>query len=268
MMSEILQIRELKKYFGGTKAVDDFSADIQAGSITGLIGPNGSGKTTVFNLITGFLKPDSGSVYFTNSSLPTTHYPLHNKKPHHIARMGIGRTFQDMRLIHRLTVLDNLLLGFQQNLGESVAGALIGWGNSTDRKNAFRAEKIMEFVGLTGVRYHLASDISYGQQKLLSLGVALSLSPTLLLLDEPFSGVSPAMVEKIISLLRALTGKENSPHYPLPTTHCTVFLIDHDLEAVKNVCDEVIVMDEGKKIVQGPPSVIREDPRVMEAYFT
>jgi len=89
-----------------------------------------------------------------------------------------------------------------------------------------------------------------------------------LLLDEPFSGVSPAMVEKIISLLRALTGKENSPPYTLPTTHCTVFLIDHDLEAVKNVCDEVIVMDEGKKIVQGPPSVIREDPRVMEAYFT
>lgn len=256
-MSEILRLESVKKYFGGTKAVDGFSAVVKTGMITGLIGPNGCGKTTVFNLITGFLKPDSGDILFRTPSSPATRPSLLRTNPHLIVRKGIARTFQEMRLIRKMTAVEHVFLGFPNNSGESVSGALIGKGSRIDRANSAKVDEIIEFVQLNEVRRHPASEISYGQQKLLSIGCVLALSPRLLLLDEPFSGLSLVMVGRVSAVLKSLIMKG-----------MTIFFIEHNLSAVRDVCDEVIVMIEGKMIMQGETSVILNDPRVAQAFFS
>lgn len=249
-MPDILKMAGLTKRFGGTQAVSDFSAEIRTGAITGLIGPNGCGKTTLFNLITGFLRPDAGEIKFDG-------LPVLRRRPQAIVRLGIGRTFQEMRLIRKMSVAENILLSFPHNSGESVFGALLWrWGHF-EKANSARLDEIIDFVQLGEVRRHPASEISYGQQKLLSIGCVLSLSPRLLLLDEPFSGLSPVMIQKISGLLKTLVASGK-----------TIFLIEHNLQAVEKGCDDVIVMNEGKKLVQGPPTVIRDDPRVLEAYLS
>lgn len=249
----MIEIKNLHKNFDGLKAVDDFSLIIQQGKITSLIGPNGAGKTTVFNIVTGFLEPDSGTVSFKNSSLS-------DLTPWQIAQRGIARTFQNLRLFKRLTALENVLLGEKHQSGERFLNALFNFSSESKehKDHLSKAISLLEFVGLKDYQNELAENLSYGQQKLLTIACCLASEPEVLLLDEPVSGVQPAMIEKIVSILKELVNKEDK----------TVFLIEHDIDFVLKISDFVVVMDEGKKIAEGDPSVISSSPEILEAYLS
>lgn len=249
----MLEMKSLSKSFDGVRAVDDFSLSVQTGKITSLIGPNGAGKTTAFNIITGFLSPDEGDVVFDG-------HALLKQPPYRIARIGINRTFQNLRLFKRLTALENALLGRQDQNGERFFNALLMFSkNSAEhRRHMEKAEALLEFVGLQDHKDELAENLSYGQQKLLSIACCLAAEPQLLLLDEPVSGVQPAMIEKIVEIIRDLVSNQ----------HRTVLLIEHNIDFVLDISDTVVVMDEGRKIAEGRPSVIKDSPEILEAYLS
>jgi ABC-type branched-subunit amino acid transport system ATPase component len=249
----MLEIKEISKAFDGVNAVDDFSLLVQEKKITSLIGPNGAGKTTAFNIVTGFLSPDAGEVLFRGHSLS-------NKPAYRIARKGITRTFQNLRLFEKLTACDNVLLGRQNQKGEKFFNALFSFSKNSPehRSHVEKAEALLEFVGLHDHRDEFAENLSYGQQKLLSIACCLAAEPDLLLLDEPVSGVQPAMIEKIVNIIRELVSKQRK----------TVLLIEHNIDFVLNISDTVVVMDEGKKIAEGTPSTIKNSPEILEAYLS
>ncbi len=249
----MLEIKNLYKNFDGVQAVSDFSLTLQPQRITSLIGPNGAGKTTVFNVVTGFFPPTSGEVLYRSQSVM-------GQSPWKIARMGISRTFQNLRLFHKLTTLENVLLGRQNQNGERFLNALLRFSEKSPeyKANIEKAMSLLEFVGLADHKDELAENLSYGQQKLLSIACCLSSDPELLLLDEPVSGVQPAMVERIESILRELVEKQSK----------TVFLIEHDIEFVLKISDTVVVMDDGKKIAEDVPPVIQNNAEILEAYLS
>jgi ABC-type branched-subunit amino acid transport system ATPase component len=248
----MLKIKNLYKTFDGLKAVDDFSCSIEQGKIIGLIGPNGAGKTTLFNIITGFLECNSGEVIFNDKNIL-------DKPSYKITSYGISRTFQDLRLINHITVLENVLLSFQNQMGENLSN--IFFRNKlcveTENKNKIKAIALLKFAGIEEKANDLAGNMSYGQQKLLSIVCCLAAKPKLILLDEPVSGVQPAMIEKITEMLKQLV-KEGK----------TIFFIEHNMDFVLKVSDRVIVMDEGKKIAEGEPAVIRNNHEILEAYLS
>lgn len=248
----ILEIKNLQKSFDGVRAVNDFSLTVEEKKITSLIGPNGAGKTTVFNLITGFLLPDSGDMFFNGKSLL-------RQPPWKIARHGITRTFQNLRLFKGLTVFENVLLGRQGHKGEEFLPALLSFSpdSSEHRSHVEKAGTLLEFVGLQDKRDELAENLSYGQQKLLSIACCLAAEPQLFLLDEPVSGVQPAMIEKIIEVVRVLVAQGK-----------TILLIEHNIDFVLNISDTVVVMDEGKTIAEGVPAVIKNSPEILETYLS
>lgn len=249
----MLEVKNLYKSFDGVQAVQDFSLRLRQGRITSLIGPNGAGKTTVFNIVTGFLLPSRGEVTFKNK-------PLTNLSPWKITRLGISRTFQNLRLFKKLTVLENILLGRQNQNGENFLNALLSFSaTSPDHKSHLeKAHSLLEFVGLTEMKDSIAENLSYGQQKLLSIACTLATEPQVLLLDEPVSGVQPAMIEKIFSILKELVEKQGK----------TIFLIEHDIDFVLKISDTVVVMDDGKKIAEGEPSAIKNNSEILEAYLS
>lgn len=249
----MLEIKSIHKSFDGIRAVDDFSLSAQEGRITSLIGPNGAGKTTAFNIVTGFIKPDGGDVLLDGRSL--TKLP-----PYRVARLGINRTFQNLRLFKKLTARENVLLGRQNQNGERFFNALFAFSNSSQeyRGHVAKAEALLEFVGLQDHGNELAENLSYGQQKLLSIACCLAAEPKLLLLDEPVSGVQPAMIERIVEVIHELVSNQ----------HKTVLLIEHNIDFVLNISDTVVVMDEGRKIAEGKPSVIKDLPEILEAYLS
>ena len=250
-MSHWLHIESLNKHFNGVKALDGFSCALDKGEILGLIGPNGAGKTTLFNVITGFLSADSGRIVFDGIA-------LHKKPAHRIANRGVARTFQKLRLIRQISVLDNVLLSFRNQPGENLFNTFLrpGRANSTERKNRNTACQTLEQCGLAEKIEAQASDLSYGQQKLLSLVCCLVSGADLLLLDEPVAGIAPTMIETILDIIRELPGQGKS-----------VILIEHNLDAVMQVCDRVVFMDAGQKVCQGTPQQVRSDKRVIEAYL-
>lgn len=229
--------------------MSDFSCDVARSEIVGIIGPNGSGKTTFFNVVTGFLRPDSGTARYGEEDLLA-------RPAWRVAGIGIARTFQIVRLVHRLSVLENVLLSFRRHPGEDLLNVFFRPGICTarERENRATAASLLEYAGLAGKQRDPADALSYGQQKLLSLTCCLASGADLLLLDEPVSGVAPEMLERITAILRGLPKKGKS-----------VLLIEHNIDVVMSLCSRVIFMDTGVKVCEGTPAEVRDNPRVMEA---
>ncbi|MBC6952115.1 ABC transporter ATP-binding protein [candidate division KSB1 bacterium] len=251
MTDALLTVSNLSKTFDGLKAVEDFSCTIAKSKIVGLIGPNGAGKTTVFNIITGFLAADAGEIHYAGKNI--TRLP-----PYRIAHNGIVRTFQDLRLIASLPVIENILLARQKQTGENwlATFALRKKVLKEEHENRQIALDILNQVGLANKHEHLAGALSYGQQKLLTLACCLAAEADLLLLDERVSGVHPSMIEKMLALMAQLAASGK-----------TILFIEHNLDVVMQVSDHVIVMDAGRKIMEGRPEAVKNDPEILEAYL-
>ncbi|GAA3538870.1 ABC transporter ATP-binding protein [Nonomuraea rosea] len=238
-----LRTEGLTKSFGGVLAVDGATVSLREGRINGLIGPNGSGKTTFFNLVTGMIKPDAGRVLYRDRDLT-------GLAPHRIAHAGLGRTFQLCRVFARLTVLENMLVAVRRTrLRELLTGL-------RDKGEIERARHWLRRMGIEHLEDAEARDLSYGQQKLLELAAVLMAEPELVLLDEPAGGVNPALIDRIVGLVRDLNAEGR-----------TFLVVEHNMDMVMGMCDHVIVFDRGAPIAEGPPALVREDPRVLEAYL-
>ncbi|KKO11222.1 hypothetical protein LCGC14_0016980 [marine sediment metagenome] len=251
MSEAILKVTGLSKSFDGVRALSDLSCDLCRGEILGLIGPNGAGKTTLFNVVTGFIAPEGGKV-----SLKST--DITGLAPHRLANRGIARTFQDLRLIRQLSALDNALLSFRDQPGERLGNVFFRArrGREHERQNRQEAIRLLEDAGIAEKADDPAEDLSYGQQKLLSLVCCLAARAEVVLLDEPVAGIAPEMKEKILGMIRDLRDNGKS-----------VVLIEHDLDAVMQTCDRVVFMDAGAKVSEGTPQEVRNDPKVIEAYI-
>lgn len=228
----ILDVTDVTKRFGELVAVDHVSFGIERGTFVGLIGPNGAGKSTLFNLITGVLSPTSGSVHFDGEDI--TGNALRKN-----AERGLVRTFQQTRVLERMTVRENLLIASQLT-------------NSPES----RAQELLETIELADKQDTLARDLSFGQQKLISISQVLMLEPELILLDEPLAGVNPTMENKILEIMRSQLERGK-----------TFVLVEHDMDVVMSECDDVVVMESGSVLTRGPPSTVQQNERVLEAYF-
>jgi ABC-type branched-subunit amino acid transport system ATPase component len=251
MTDKLLTLEALSKSFGGLQAVNDLSFDVKAGTITSLIGGNGAGKTTAFNLITGNLTPDTGQIYFRGARVD-------GLPPHKVARAGIARGFQELRLFNRLSALDNIEAAVPNQQGEGILRALTGGRRLKEERNATRArsDTLLRDLTIESQSNTLAERLSYGQQKLLSLGRLLAAQGELLLLDEPTSGLSPAMVDDFCARMRRLTESGK-----------TILLIEHNVEIVMRLSDWIIVMHQGTKIAEGKPDDVRNNVTVMHTYL-
>jgi ABC-type branched-subunit amino acid transport system ATPase component len=250
-VSAILELEGLSKRFGGLVAVENLSFSVRPGKITSLIGGNGAGKTTVFNLVTGYLAPDAGRITYRGRRID-------GLPPHRIARTGISRGFQELRLFNRLTARDNVLAAIPDQRGESLLRSLFG-GRSLRAEaqlNEARTDAVLGELTLAGHADMLAERLSYGQQKLLALGRQVAAQGELLLLDEPTAGLSPAMVEDFCNRMRALVAAGR-----------TILLIEHNVEIVMRLSDQVIVLHQGGKIAEGTPQEVRSNASVMHTYL-
>jgi ABC-type branched-subunit amino acid transport system ATPase component len=239
----LLEVKGLRKSFGGLRAVDDLSFDVRPGTITGLIGPNGSGKTTAFNLIDGTMRRDGGEVWLDGKRIDTL-------KPWRRAHLGLGRTFQITRLFRQMSVLENVVAPLQRfSLRQMAAGAVAG-------HEVERARELLEFVGMAQFAHRPASDLSFGQQKLVELAQILMLDPRLILLDEPAGGINPTLIERLMEKIVELNAAGK-----------TFLIVEHNMPLVARLCDPVVVLARGTRIAAGSAAVIQRDPVVLDAYL-
>jgi ABC-type branched-subunit amino acid transport system ATPase component len=247
----LLEVRGLVKRFQGVTAVDAVDLSVEAGELVSLIGPNGSGKTTIFNCVTGYLPADGGRVLFRGRDLT-------GAPPHRVARLGLGRTFQQVSVFARLSVLQNLLVFVQQHQEESLLARLVRTRRvrGLEREAMDRAHMLLDLVGLGARADAPAGSLSYGQRKLLSFAATLMPDPEMLLLDEPAAAINPTMINQMKEHILALNRQGK-----------TVLLVEHNMDVVMDISQRVVVLDHGQKLAEGPPDAIRRDPRVVEAYF-
>lgn len=246
---DVLSCSAVSKSFGGASVLDRVTLSFPGAGVAALVGPNGAGKTTLFNILTGFLRPDTGECCINGRQIASL-------APHEIAKLGVGRTFQEVRLIRQLSVVENLSLAQPDQNGERIFTALAPRGDrSQEIRNRQSAYALLERLQLDGVANGSAGDLSYGQQKLLSLGCCLAMRPNIMLLDEPLSGVHPTLALEIVELI-ADAGRSGT----------LVIFVEHDLEAVVSLADEVIVLHHGAMLARGSPAEILKLPEVVEAY--
>lgn len=248
----VLEVRNLHLSFFGIKALDDVSLDIKEGKIVGLIGPNGAGKTTLFNCVTGFLKPDQGKIFFKNKDITEC-------SSYEIALRGISITFQLVKNFGDLTVLENMIIAIQEHQERSLFLRFIRarFVRENEKKAIERAKFLLKFMGLDHLAKEKASNLSYGQQKILSVAQALMPEPDILLLDEPTAAVNPALIKEIQSYLTELNEKRGQ----------TIFLIEHNMDVAMSLCKRIIVMSSGRIIAEGTPEEIQNNEEVKDAYF-
>jgi len=247
----LLSAASISKQFGGLSALSDVSLHIRRGEIYGLIGPNGAGKTTLFNVITGLYQPSSGRFHFNGKTFQAA-------KPHLLAKAGIARTFQNIRLFANLTALENVMIGRHVRTRAGVFGALLRDSGTRQEERAIseRARELLRYVGIEKPAQTLARNLSYGEQRRLEIARALATDPLLLALDEPAAGMNATETENLKILLQTIRA-----------SGITVLLIEHDVKLIMGLCDRVAVLDYGKKIAEGIPEQVRKDPAVIAAYL-
>jgi len=241
----LLLVDSACKAFGGVQALSECSVGVEEGTIAGLIGPNGSGKTTLFNVATGYERVDRGEIYFSGRRITRA-------SPDRVFALGLGRTFQLTRIFSRLSVMENMLVASQAGR-RGLRSLCTRAGSPGERR---RALELLEFVGIARLASKPAGSLSYGQRKLLELAYVLVADPAVILLDEPAGGVNPSLINHIADRIRELNRQGK-----------TFFVVEHNMEFVMSLCHQVTVMHQGTAILTGPPSTVRSDPRVLDAYL-
>jgi ABC-type branched-subunit amino acid transport system ATPase component len=244
-MTAIIEVDNVTKAYGGVVANKDISLSVEQGSITGLIGPNGSGKTTMFNSIVGFHPIDAGSIRFEGREISRLRVP-------EIARLGLLRTFQQTRIYGRMSCMENMLISVPYR--KQRFADLFGGHEAEDRE---RAEALLDFVGLYEKRYLLGGDLSFGQQKLLEFGMALMNQPTVLMLDEPTAGINPTLINGLIDRLKRANHELG----------ITLFVIEHNMRVIMNLAERIYCFAHGQLLAEGTPDEIQSDQRVIDAYL-
>ena len=250
--STVLKLSELTKFFGGLRAVHDFDVEIQEGELVGLIGPNGAGKTTIFNMVTGIYPVSTGDVVFKGQEI--TGLPAHE-----ITQLGIGRTFQKIRIFPNLTVLDNVRVAYHPHARYNLFDGILRSRRFSrgEREMTERAQEFLAVFGMEGHQDTLAMNLPYGAQRRLEIARALATEPDLLLLDEPAAGMNPQEVVELMELIHFIRDRFN----------LTIFLIEHQMRVVMGICEWITVIDFGEIIARGTPKEIQNNPQVIEAYL-
>ena len=248
----LLEVTDLGISFGGLRAVDELNMTLEEGSLVGLIGPNGAGKTTVFNMLTGVYRPTDGGIRLAGENIV-------GKKPHEICKMGIARTFQNIRLFDKLSVLDNVKAGLHNEITYSLAESLLHVGSYRKKEKMMdeRAMEILKVFDLDGQWDYKATNLPYGKQRKLEISRALATDPKLLLLDEPAAGMNPNETEELMETIELVREK----------FHVTVLLIEHDMKLVSGICEYLYVLNFGRLLAEGTPAQVLSNPEVITAYL-
>lgn len=249
-MADILKLTSLSQEFGGLRALNNIDLTIEPEIIFGIIGPNGAGKTTLFNIISGIYAPTTGQMVFRGQQ-------IHKYRAYEFARLGIARTFQNIRLFNKMSVIDNVKVGFHGVTQSTFLHSLLGLQKKQEQQITNEALKLLQLVELESKKMEFAENLSYGEQRRLEIARALALRPVLLLLDEPAAGMNPIEKQELMALIDKIKNERK----------ITVLLVEHDMSLVMNICDRIAVLSYGSKIAEGSPIEIKYEPKVIESYL-